>query len=130
MTATREKIYAACMDTLDRFMSALNEHDAQKMDATMHFPHLRLADGKFKLYEAPGHNPMDLFVRLKAEDDWKYSLWDRRDLIQFNDRKAHFSLSYIRFRSDGSIIGTYESLYVLTLQDGKWGIQARSSFGP
>ena len=73
---------------------------------------------------------MDLFSRLKDEDDWKYSHWDRRELIQFNEQKAHYSLSYIRYRSDDSVIGRYESLYILTCQDGGWGIQARSSFGP
>jgi hypothetical protein len=130
MAPDKERIHAACMSTLDRFMAALNEHDARKMDATMHFPHLRLADGRFKVYESAGHNPMDLFSRLQEKDDWKYSRWERRDLIQFNDDKAHYSLSYIRFRSDDSVIGVYESLYVLTLQNGHWGIQARSSFGP
>ena len=130
MSANKGEIHAACMETLDRFMAALNEHYAQKMDATMHFPHLRLADGKFRVYEQAGANPMDLFSRLKEEDDWKYSHWDRRELIQFNERKAHYSLSYIRYRSDDSVIGTYESLYILTCQDGRWGIQARSSFGP
>lgn len=96
----------------------------------MHFPHLRLADGKFKVYQAPGSNPMDLFTKLKNEDDWAFSRWDRRKLIQFNDRKAHFQLSYTRFRTDGSVIGSYDSLYILTFQDERWGIQARSSFGP
>lgn len=105
MSAYKEEIHAACMKTLDRFMTALNEYDAQKMDATMHFPHLRLADGKFKVYEAAGQNPMDLFSRLKEEDDWRYSRWDRRELIQFNERKAHYSLNYIRYRSDDSVIG-------------------------
>ncbi|ASL47881.1 hypothetical protein bAD24_III10820 [Burkholderia sp. AD24] len=130
MSTKKEEIHAACMEILDRFMAALNEHDARKMDATMHFPHLRLADGKFRVYEKAGENPMDLFSRLKDEDDWKYSHWDRRELIQFNEQKAHYSLSYIRYRSDDSVIGRYESLYILTCQDGGWGIQARSSFGP
>jgi len=54
----------------------------------------------------------------------------KREVIQFNDRKAHVTLSYTRFRADDSVMGTYESLYVLTKVDGRWGIQARSSFGP
>jgi hypothetical protein len=118
------------MDVLDRFMAGLNAYDTQAMGAAMHFPHLRLADGKFKVYEVAEDNPMDVFSRLRAEDDWKYSRWERRDLIQLNERKAHYALSYTRFRSDDSIIGVYESLYVLTLIEGQWGIQARSSFGP
>lgn len=128
--AARRAIDAACMATLGRFMDALNAHDAAGMDREMHFPHVRLAMGKVTVYERPGNNPMDLFQRLQAEDDWRYSRWDRRTLIQCNERKAHYQVEYTRYRSDDSVIGVYESLYVLTLQDGRWGILARSSFGP
>lgn len=120
----------ACFTVLDDFMAALNAHDAAAMDATMHFPHVRFAGGKIKVYERPGDNPMDLFQALKDEDDWLYSTWRTRQLVQFTDVKAHVALSYTRYRSDGSVIGVYESLYVLTKQDGNWGIQLRSSFGP
>ncbi|MFZ6646174.1 hypothetical protein ACO0LO_10690 [Undibacterium sp. TJN25] len=123
-------IQEACMGVLDRFMAALNAYDAGAMDATMHFPHLRFAGGQMKVYEAPGSNPMDLFYRLRTEDSWKYSRWDERELIQFNNKKAHYALSYTRYRDDDSVIGVYESLYILTLVEGVWGIQARSSFGP
>ena len=57
-------------------------------------------------------------------------LFRSRDLVQFNDVKAHYALSYTRFRDDGSVIGVYESLYVLTRDERGWGIVARSSFGP
>jgi hypothetical protein len=130
MTDQRQEIHRACMETLDHFMAALNAYDAAAMDATMHFPHLRFAGGQLKIYEAPGSNPMDLFTKLRNEDNWKYSTWDERELIQFNDRKAHYALSYTRYREDDSVIGVYESLYVITLIDGNWKIQARSSFGP
>lgn len=126
----KEEIHVACMDVLDRFMKALNDYDAAAMDSTMHFPHLRLAGGNFKVYESAGSNPMDLFERLKKDDGWKYSRWDHREIAQFNDNKAHYVLSYTRYRDDDTVIGTYESLYILTSSNGEWGIQARSSFGP
>ncbi|HEY4071999.1 MAG TPA: hypothetical protein VGM52_02730 [Herbaspirillum sp.] len=118
------------METLDNFMAALNAYDAVAMDATMHFPHLRFAGGQIKIYEAPGSNPMDLFTKLRNEDNWKYSAWDERELIQFNGKKAHYALSYTRYREDDSVIGVYESMYIITLIDGDWRIQVRSSFGP
>lgn len=64
-----------CMTTLDRFMAALNAWDAAAMDREMHFPHVRLAQGRVSIYEKPGSNPMDLFERLAREDGWKYSRW-------------------------------------------------------
>jgi len=118
------------MSALDRFMDGLNRYDAQAMDAAMHFPHVRFAGGQIKIYPKAGDNPMDLFERLRREDDWKYSSWVSRELVQCSDIKAHYALSYTRFRSDDSVIGVYESLYVLTKVNHAWGIQLRSSFGP
>ena len=130
MADEQTEIDIACIKVLDQFMAALNAYDAAAMDATMHFPHVRFAAGTMKVYDAPGSNPMDLFDRLKTEDDWKYSTWRTRELVQFNAHKAHYILTYTRFRSDHSVIGIYESLYALTRRDGRWGIQLRSSFGP
>jgi len=125
-----ETVLAECLATLQRFMDALNAHDAAAMDAEMHFPHVRIAGGRVTVYDQPGRNPMDLFQKLKAEDDWRHSVWNERRLVQRNGTKAHMAVTYTRFRSDGSTIGVYESLYILTLKNRRWGIQARSSFGP
>jgi hypothetical protein len=119
-----------CRATLDQFMDALNKHDAGAMDAAMHFPHYRLTRAGVSVYPKAGSNPMDLFDRLRQQDDWLYSRWRERTLVQFDDHKAHYALSYTRHRSDHSVIGTYESLYILTHEQGRWGIQLRSSFGP
>jgi 2-hydroxychromene-2-carboxylate isomerase len=123
-------VEAACRATLDRFMAGLNAYDAAAMDAAMHFPHIRIAGGTVKVYEQPGSNPMDLFDKLRREDDWKWSVWNERRIVQRSDTKVHMALTYTRYRSDDSVLGVYESLYVLTLKDGRWGIQSRSSFGP
>ena len=75
MAAPKDRIHRECMTTLDRFMAALNAWDAAAMDREMHFPHVRLAQGRVSIYEKPGSNPMDLFERLAREDGWKYSRW-------------------------------------------------------
>ena len=128
--AKRSVVEKECLRILDEFMAALNAHDAGAMDRCMHFPHPRIADSRVIIYHEPGGNPMDLFDRLKQADGWSYSRWNNREVTQFNDSKAHVALSYTRYRDDDSIIGVYESLYVLTKVGGRWGIQARSSFGP
>ena len=130
MVGNAEEATAACMATLDRFMAALNAYDAAAMDAAMHFPHVRIAGGTVKVYEKPGSNPMDLFDKLKKEDNWARSEWNERKVVQRSATKVHMALTYTRYRADGSTLGVYESLYILTLKEGQWGIQARSSFGP
>jgi hypothetical protein len=129
-TQSHPQLHQACMSVLERFMTGLNHYDAKAMDAAMHFPHVRFAGGQIKIYPQAGDNPMDLFERLRREDDWKYSSWVSRELVQCSDTKAHYALRYTRYRSDDSVIGVYDSLYVLTKVDNSWGIQMRSSFGP
>src|SRR6188474_1567205 len=72
----KELVHAECMRVLDAFMAALNAYDARAMDRAMHFPHVRIAGGTVTVYEQPGRNPMDLFEKLKKQDDWKWSRWE------------------------------------------------------
>jgi hypothetical protein len=116
-------------DVLARWMAALNRYDASAMDALMHFPHVRIAGGAVTVYQAPGSNPMDLFERLRREDGWHHSAWNETRLMQSSPAKAHYAVRYTRFRENGSVIGVYDSLYVLSLLGGAWKIQCRSSFG-
>lgn len=124
------EIQAACDELLDRFMAALNAWDSAAMDACMHFPHVRIARGSVAVYDSPGSNPMDLFDRLKAEDGWHHSAWNYKRIVQRGEDKVHLDVQYTRCREDGSVIGVYDSLYIATRENGRWGIQARSSFGP
>jgi 2-hydroxychromene-2-carboxylate isomerase len=130
MVEEPDSVLAECMAALDRFMAGLNGYDAAAMDAAMHFPHIRFAGGTITVYDKPGSNPMDLFDRLRKQDNWSHSEWNERKIVQRNDAKVHMAVTYTRYRTDGSILGVYESLYILTLKEGHWGIQVRSSFGP
>jgi hypothetical protein len=119
-----------CEDVLNRWMAALNRYDGAAMDALMHVPHVRIAGGAVTVYQQAGNNPMDLFERLRKQDGWHHSAWNETKLVQSSPVKAHYAVRYTRYREDGSVIGVYDSLYVLGLLGGAWKIQSRSSFGP
>ena len=121
---------SACMACLDRFMEAVNAYDVTAMEREMHFPHARIAADTVVTYDAPGANPLDLFERLRLDDGWHHSRWIAKAIVQGDGRKVHAAVRYTRLRQDGSVIGDYDSLYILTCRHGRWGIQARSSFGP
>lgn len=120
----------ACIACLDRFMDAVNAHDVAAMEREMHFPHVRIAAGAIVTYAAPGSNPLDLFERLQREDGWHRSAWISKTIVQGDDKKVHVAVRYARLRRDDSLIGDYYFLYILTHRDGRWGVLARSSFGP
>jgi hypothetical protein len=61
---------------------------------------------------------------------WQRSEWTQRKIVQGDGTKVHVVTSFVRLRSDGSEIGTFHSLYVVTFENDRWAIKGRSSFAP
>ena len=121
------QVEAEVMKLLDEYMSAWNRKDLQAWEQTFHFPHYRLAGGKMTVLEHPGLQDASK-VWASAGSDWHHSKWDRRRIIHASADKVHVDTMFTRYRADGSKIGTYESLYIVTKEYGKWGVKMRSSF--
>lgn len=54
--------------------------------------------------------------------------YDDRKIIHCGPDKVHVAVRVTRYKKDGTPIQTFDSLYVVTNQNGKWGIQMRSSY--
>ncbi|MDR3506576.1 MAG: hypothetical protein P4L64_01635 [Caulobacteraceae bacterium] len=124
----RDAAIGAAMACLDDFMAAFNARDAQAFEATFNFPSVRLASGTLAIIE-PGYHQPDMFDR-GALSDWDHSAWDRREIIHAGADKVHIDTRFTRYRADGSVIGGFDSVYVVTRENGHWGVKARSSFAP
>lgn len=118
---------AGALGALDRFMAALNARDEAALNATLHFPHVRFASGRVTTWETPGSYSLADFLG-RAGDGWQRSRWETRRVIHAGPDKVHLDVEFSRWRADGSPLGRYRSIYVVTLIDGRWAIQARSSF--
>jgi hypothetical protein len=121
---------AAAMEVLDRYLAAVNAVDEEAADATLHFPHIRISNEKVKIYQRPGESPLARFRRFAADDGWHHSEWNSRRVLHQSGSKVHLEVTFTRSREDNSVIGKYTSIYVVTKVDGRWGIQARSTFAP
>ena len=130
---------AAVWAVLDRYMDALNALDVEGHVATYHFPHYRHASGEIVVWQNAEEAMPILAVppeerraalRRALEPDWHRSEWTAREIVQGDDRKVHVATRFVRLRADGIVIKRFDSLYVLTLEDGRWGIRGRSSFAP
>ena len=66
--------------------------------------------------------------RTTAGEGWARSQWEERTPIHVGSDKVHLAVEFSRWRKDGSELSRHKSLYVVTRQQGRWGIQARSSF--
>jgi hypothetical protein len=51
-------------------------------------------------------------------------------VVQSFPDKVHVAVQFSRWRADGTRIGVYHALYVVTNQGGRFGIQCRSSTAP
>jgi hypothetical protein len=121
------RIEAEVMKVLDEYMSAWNRKDLAAWERTFQFPHYRLASGKMSVLERPGLQDAAR-VWGSAGSDWHHSRWDRRRIVHVSADKVHVDTKFTRCRADGSVIGTFESLYIVTKEEGRWGVKMRSSF--
>lgn len=130
-TFDRAKAEREVMAVLDDFMSAFNRQDAVEEERTYHFPHYRLASGRMAVVNERGVQTqarMNATYKAFRDAGWDHSSWARRRIVHLSESKAHVDTEFTRYRKDGSVIGSYESLYVVTREDGRWGIKLRSSF--
>jgi hypothetical protein len=119
---------AAAMKCLDEFMAAFNARDIPAFEATFNFPSIRLASGRLVTLNKGDMKPERFTQGALAE--WDHSAWERREVIHAGEDKVHIDTRFTRYCADGSIIGGFDSVYVVTKENGHWGVQIRSSFAP
>lgn len=123
---------AMAMEAMDEFMTAFNAKDPEAWAASLNYPHVRFAGGGVTVWEnaeAFADDAVESFARLRAIG-WDHSVWDSREVVQVSEDKVHIVVTFSRFTKDDEKIATFQSLYIVTKQDGHWGTQARSSFAP
>ena len=122
---------AAARVVMDDFMTHFNARDEARWADTLLFPHVRVASGGVIVTpskaEFVANTDLDEFAKIY---NWSHSAWDSIELVQAGPEKVHFKVRFSRFNPEGEKYVSFDSLYVLQLIDGRWGIRARSSFAP
>jgi len=120
----------SAMTVLDDFMAAFNNRDMPTWAATLNYPHVRFASGEVRVWESlEEFSATPPFNALK-KTSWHHSAWLSRDVILASPSKVHIATVFQRFDANNQSIGVYESLYIVTRSNNRWGIQARSSLAP
>jgi hypothetical protein len=121
---------SGAMQAMDNFMLGFNARDPKAWAESLNYPHVRFASGTVTVWEsAEEFAKTQAFVSLPASG-WDHSHWLTRDVTLAAPGKVHIATVFQRFNSDNEVIGTYESLYIITKLNGHWGTQARSSLAP
>lgn len=111
------------------FFDAFNARDQDAVRRTLHFPHVRIASGRVRVTERPDDFAVP-FDRLAEAEGWDHSTLDEVEVVHDGPGKSHLAIAFTRYTADGEPYATHRSLWVVAELDGRWGVQARSSFAP
>ena len=111
------------------FIHAFNAQDHQTIAKTLNYPHIRLAKGEFQTIA----NQEEFAVLSEQGDNWlRNESWDHTvvesmEPIHVGEDKVHLAIKNHRVTKSGDIYDSFETLWIVSLNDQHWGIQFRSS---
>ena len=121
---------AEAIETYKRWAQAFNNRDADAMVAEMHFPHMRLAGTEFQTWVTSEdfRAPQDSMTKMLREEGWHTTISKTVEVVQAGPEKVHLALRQSRQRADGTEYNGFDTLWIFTKKEGRWGVQFRSSF--
>ncbi len=119
----------AARQALDAYFAAWNAADVEGMRTTFNYPFITLGPaGQAVIAAGPADFTAD-FARLREREGWHRSTLDSVEVIAASETKVHCLAGFSRYRPDDTRYATGTVLYVMTRQDGHWGMQFRSGPG-
>ncbi|MDA0595720.1 MAG: hypothetical protein O2974_01745 [Chloroflexi bacterium] len=118
------------IETFTRWAQSFNDRDADAMIAEMHFPYMRLAGTEFQMWPTSEdfRAPQDDMTKALISEGWHTTVTKSVTAAQAGPEKVHLVIRQSRQRKDGSEYNGFDTLWIFTNIDGRWGVQFRSSF--
>ena len=118
------------VEAFERWAQAFNDRDADAMIAEMHFPHMRLSGTTFQtcVTSEDFRNPQDDMTEALKAEGWARTVSKSITPVQAGEEKVHLVIRQSRQHEDGTEYNGFDTLWVFTKIDGRWGVQFRSSF--
>jgi len=111
-------------------IKAFNEQHHSNLAQTLNYPHIRLAKGYFHTISTK-----EDFITLSQnsqealkKEGWDHTVVESMETVHEGDDKVHLAIKNHRIDKSGDIYNSFETLWIVTLDDGHWGIQFRSSY--
>lgn len=109
------------------FFTAFNAGDIEGVSQPLNYPHVFLAGGGTRVAENPSATSVrPSFGRMRESQGWHMSSVDSLEASHVSRNKVHFDLVFSRWHPDGTRYLTIPALWIMTRNDGHWGIQLRS----
>lgn len=111
---------------LDEYFRAFNAEDNDALVAISNFPRISIGrNGQVVVREEPAEIETD-FLLLRQVEGWDHSTLDLVEAVQVAPDAVHFKIVFSRRKVDGAAYRTVPGLFVMTKQDGEWGLTLQS----
>jgi len=111
-------------NALERFLVAWNSANNSAVQQTVNYPHITHAPFGLIVADEPAQFVTD-FDELKQQG-WSRSSFDKITARQASESKVNFEVEYSRRNAVGEVLSRGYVFYVVTEQDGHWGMQYRA----
>jgi hypothetical protein len=125
--ARRSANAAAALRALQAFFDAWNSHDPDRLAASLHFPHVRIADGSVEIARTVAD--LQSGPEPGRQRTWYQTRLDSSKIVQVTATGANIIVSFSRLGRDGRVLSSDEGVFLAVVRDGVWKIQARSTMG-
>lgn len=107
-----------------------NKRDRKISVDLMHFPHVRLWNNQFSIFNSKEEflKGFDQQTQKLEQEGWTHTITKDIKSVQSDESKVHLLLLQSRRNKDDIEIENFQTLWIMTKIDGKWGIRFRSSF--
>jgi len=117
----------AALAAVSAFTQAWNAHNATALAGAVHYPHVRVADGLVEMWDTAeaflaGPEP-------GRQRTWYETRIDRAKVVQAASNGVNIAVSISRLGRDRRVLTTDEGIMLVTLRNGAWKVQARSTMG-
>jgi hypothetical protein len=115
---------------LDRYLETWNSRDPKRWAGSLHFPHVRPGPGAFELSATPEQYAAGVNYSQTLATGWHHSEWTSRRALHVGLDQAHVAGSWMRYTEDDRPLVGNDITYIVTSQDGRWGVLSRFAAGP
>ena len=127
----REATASAAIAAVERYLDAFNARDEEAMVAALHFPHVRVGAGRASVRKSAAEYMEGFDFDAFAERiGWVRSEADSMEAVQVGARGVNVAVRITRYGEGGARIHTFDTIYLVTEEDGRWGIRAGASIAP
>jgi hypothetical protein len=119
----------SALAALDRYLETWNSRDGALWATSLHFPHVRPGPGAFELSRTPDEYAAGVDFQRTLATGWDHTEWLSRRVLQVGADKVHVAGTWQRYTADGRPLATSAITYIVTLDEGRWGVLSRFAAG-